>query len=1282
MSPVHVLLIDTPLIPDAQVERRRVRSAPAGGANPRRLGRMERMQAAVQLLAGTLIFAELDLWPTRAAIRNARVLKGPGGVHAVFGGWPVSLSAVHARLGGGEPALRTTRDAALAAIARCTGVPLAMLAPGGGIDWLSYESSLARLLDELPKPLPRATARSLWAQRLHLPPLPGPGEVGYWEVPDAGIATRLGAVASRHFQGAGLGVALLRTAHEGAGELFDVVTDDVEAVVAVGSPKPPDLLGLERMVERGQLDRALVFGAFPLGWTPPRPRLDDPESPEGTLILAGLPRDRMRLEAARWARRLDPLAVEDRRALTEAASRLFAPDRPQRRELDERDVRVLEVLRLDPGGVPEDVALTLCGMEGKTFARRAQGIGACWTSGRWRLTVPAAMTPSPLHAELAARIPEGSPERLVHEMLAGADAGGLEAWCRRALDDLRAGEVRTLLADVSPEAVPESVLELWIEACLADLDLTQARRLLDVLPETRAHPWRAWLDAIDRPGARGVTAAGSDAPVRVAAEVALRRLEADGLGAGDRGRVWLDVLDRAARQLDGALARRFEIEKTLVGTPERWTDRGWRKQIVGGSPELFHILMRRGAIVSMHTGEMARAERILERLAFHESRPGPAGLIQLDLGWLALHRGDQRVADARHFRAYRLLQAAGFQYKTRNVLFNLAVSDLDRLDVSRARKRLTVAAEPDDPARKLEEARLELAMGHEATFRAVLERFSPFGEGSGTGLDQGLSFLRGAKAILDRRDGLARELLQEGGQEAYAWLALLDALEGHDAGRVDADDGWGVWQCARLVRRLDGTGTARPQEFLPGSPDLRAAFALALAERLLGRQEWVPSGWRRRAAEMLDGAGLDGWANGLRGAHRAPDGFLRALRSVIEAGGFARLAEQEIGQLMAGAGVSGLEVRSRIDGRVLVRLGDGEPGPDFERGGLMLVPLGGDPAEHDGWALLSSLVPLVVDVPLPGSSVDTVTSGLYGESEAMHRLREDLQKLAPTRLPVAFFGETGVGKDVAAQALHRLSGRRGRFVAVNMAALPPHLVEAELFGAVRGAFTGAERSRRGLVVASDGGTLFLDEIGDLDLALQAKLLRFLESGEVRAVGADRPVAVDVRIVTATHRDLEKRMRDGRFRPDLFYRISSAAVYIPPLRERREDVPVLRALFEAQAISRDGLPPVRWSREAEEMLLGYAWPGNVRELRHVVDLAMVRAMGGVVRPEHLPRDLTTMAGHAVASGGTYEEAMTAFRRRFLEQALLRHDGNRSATARELGISRQTLLYHIRALGLTV
>jgi len=291
-------------------------------------------------------------------------------------------------------------------------------------------------------------------------------------------------------------------------------------------------------------------------------------------------------------------------------------------------------------------------------------------------------------------------------------------------------------------------------------------------------------------------------------------------------------------------------------------------------------------------------------------------------------------------------------------------------------------------------------------------------------------------------------------------------------------------------------------------------------------------------------------------------------------------------------------------------------------------------------------------------------------------LRGEVRQAAGPRFTVLVHGATGSGKEVVAREIHRLSGRTGELVSVNVAAVPASLLEAELFGSVKGAFTGAERSRRGLVAAADGGSLFLDEVGDLDLALQVKLLRFLESGEVRPVGSDQTKVSDARVICATHRNLERRVREGRFREDLYYRMAVAKVEVPTLRERIEDIPVLRRIFEQEASHRHGLQISPWTAAAELRLMQHHWPGNIRELKHTVEVAMARASGGPIRVDHLP-----FGERRPIPQGSWENTLASFKRRFLTEVLTRHRGNRSAAARELGISRQALLYQLKRLTLT-
>ncbi|HWW75285.1 MAG TPA: sigma-54 dependent transcriptional regulator, partial [Pyrinomonadaceae bacterium] len=247
---------------------------------------------------------------------------------------------------------------------------------------------------------------------------------------------------------------------------------------------------------------------------------------------------------------------------------------------------------------------------------------------------------------------------------------------------------------------------------------------------------------------------------------------------------------------------------------------------------------------------------------------------------------------------------------------------------------------------------------------------------------------------------------------------------------------------------------------------------------------------------------------------------------------------------------------------------------------------------------------------------------LIGNSEAMNRVRSMIEKVAETDATVLVRGESGTGKELVARELHERSShrRRGSFVAVNCAALPSELIESELFGHEKGAFTGAAARRRGKFEQADGGTLFLDEIGDMSANVQAKLLRALEERRIERLGGNESIPVDVRIVSATHRPLEQEIERGGFRADLFYRLQVVTVEIPPLRERREDIPLLAETFARQAAERYGLPPRTLAPATLRRLVEYNWPGNVRELRNAVERSMILAEGGEVAAQDLPEEI--------------------------------------------------------------
>jgi len=311
----------------------------------------------------------------------------------------------------------------------------------------------------------------------------------------------------------------------------------------------------------------------------------------------------------------------------------------------------------------------------------------------------------------------------------------------------------------------------------------------------------------------------------------------------------------------------------------------------------------------------------------------------------------------------------------------------------------------------------------------------------------------------------------------------------------------------------------------------------------------------------------------------------------------------------------------------------------------------------------------------PGAKVRAeLPSDFVCESPAMCHVVETVAVVAPSDVPVLISGESGVGKEVVAQLVHRWSHRAdGPLVAANCAGLPESLIESELFGHTKGAFTGAGEARKGFFRAAHGGTLFLDEIGEMPLHLQPKLLRALESHEVTPVGSDAAVDVDTRLVAATNRNLAEAVAAGQFRDDLYYRINVVELSVPPLGQRREDILPLARRFAAEFAG----APVRLSPQATQCLLPYGWPGNVRELRNAVQRACLLCRGDVILPEHLPPQIA-----AGASQDTHPET-TAGRLSQVERAtitatLAECDGNRTQAAKKLGISRRALIYKLRAM----
>src|ERR1700754_343619 len=312
--------------------------------------------------------------------------------------------------------------------------------------------------------------------------------------------------------------------------------------------------------------------------------------------------------------------------------------------------------------------------------------------------------------------------------------------------------------------------------------------------------------------------------------------------------------------------------------------------------------------------------------------------------------------------------------------------------------------------------------------------------------------------------------------------------------------------------------------------------------------------------------------------------------------------------------------------------------------------------------------------------------GLLGRSPVMIGLYKEIARVAPTRSTILIAGESGAGKELVARSIHQHSTRSaGPFVAINCGALTEALLEAELFGHVRGAFTGAVSDRKGLWEQAAGGTLFLDEVGETSPAFQVKLLRALQEGEIRRVGASRAIQVDGRILAATNRNLDQDVKSGKFREDLYYRLSVVTLRVPALRERRTDIPLLAERFLATILEREGHTPLTFSEETLRTLVAYGWPGNVRELESAIEYAVLHARGNEIVPEDLPEKLQSAQVRAAARSSLsalFEDlpSLDELERRYLLYILDVASGNRTRAAEILRIDRRTLYRMIERYGI--
>jgi len=321
--------------------------------------------------------------------------------------------------------------------------------------------------------------------------------------------------------------------------------------------------------------------------------------------------------------------------------------------------------------------------------------------------------------------------------------------------------------------------------------------------------------------------------------------------------------------------------------------------------------------------------------------------------------------------------------------------------------------------------------------------------------------------------------------------------------------------------------------------------------------------------------------------------------------------------------------------------------------------------------------------PVSTHTTDPAQS-LIGEHQLIEKIGQLIRKVAPTDATILIMGESGTGKELVARAVHALSPRADKpFIPVNCGAIPAELLESEMFGHERGAFTGAVGSRAGMFQLANGGTIFMDEVAEMSPPLQVKLLRVLQDRELRPVGGDRSFKVDVRVIAATNKDLQAEVEAGRFREDLFYRLQVIPLVMPPLRERRSDIPLLVRHFLAKHNRKRLGPPVTITDEAMVHLWEYDWPGNVRELENLLERLVILSEDGVITVQHLPPQIRSLISEKKIPRPTLGEhgldlntAVEEFENRLIEEALRRTKGNKQAAARLLGLKRTTLVAKLR------
>lgn len=881
-----------------------------------------------------------------------------------------------------------------------------------------------------------------------------------------------------------------------------------------------------------------------------------------------------------------------------------------------------------------------------------------------------------LRSDTAADAWEGySPETdPVEQAEAGRFRGAVAVWRRRPPRSHREKQLfaQSLFAlgrysqalEILKGRTPFEARLLRLKCQMALGEIPSAKRSLLALERSRLHPEQV-LDV---------------------AEVAVRL-------AYHRGR---PDTDWTARALQSAPRRgRLRWRAELVAAEAAW-DRGdlsaARLHLEAASaarkdPRLYrrwHLV--RSLLAIGHRDGATAAESLRETLTGRRQMlRSEAGRRWNDLGLARVLQGDLHGADRACQRALRLLSGCEGPARETLGLYNLAEVRLRRgrfrgvpeaLELSTAENRRS--GNVPGLVKDLELwVRLELARGR---FDAALARCK---EASRYAASRDLG------ALEENFDLLAAR--------AHGWLgerptaaACLRRVSTTALQELEPEERPAVWALAGLIDKAAEEASGTPWEpfwtahvagfdpdpafwsVLVGMEDFRAGRAVFDCE--CARPGSVPPEWVRRAVAIFRKAGAEGFAEKLDSRSGGP---WRALESYLAQ------PEREIAQvelLLRSAGYHEASLSYVLRGRE-TRLIPGPGGPAMLEAPLLNGTLVlRSPTEDSALRCLFALLQRDVGPPTQApsnQSPQVADDGILGESSSLKDALDRLDAFARAEMPILIQGESGTGKELMAHRAHRLSQRsEGPFLAVNCSAIPRNLIEADLFGHVRGSFTGADRDRAGIFESARGGTVFLDEVGDLPQDAQAKLLRVLQQKEIRRVGESFSRKTDVRLVAATHRDLEGMVEAGEFRGDLFYRLKVARILLPPLRDRGRDVLLLAQHFlERRA---NGQRPLKMSADARGKLLRHAWPGNVRELENVLEVAATLAAGRMIEVSDLDLPSTGKANPPV---GDYHQAVEDYRRKLLVDALQASHGNRAQAARRLGLTRQALSYLVRQLGIS-